>query len=127
MEQNGQWKELENSNFNFVDLGRPAIFIIPVVKLKHEMDGKTVEQALIQFLMKNYQAYSTLNVQNFGAWMDGKKVIHYDESKLFKVSFVGKERITPLAEFLSKIAKSINEQCIYFEAGQYAALIYPAD
>jgi hypothetical protein len=48
-----------------------------------------------------------------------------DESRQYAVSFKGKDRIPLLLEELAHIATLAGEECIYFEAGQYACLVYP--
>lgn len=43
----------------------------------------------------------------------------------FEVSFVGKERIPKLKQFLAVIGRKINEECIYLLTGADAWRIYP--
>ena len=114
-----KWAGLGNDNFTFVDLGRPAVFLLPINKLPK------VEDNLHEFLVQNFGTFTYFPVPSFGAWKNGQQVIVYDQCRLYEVSFNGKEKITLLGERLAKIAFLINEDCIYFKAGQYASLIYP--
>ncbi len=50
----------------------------------------------------------------------------YDEHRLYEVSFDGRERIGSLIAMLAKIALAIEEDCLYFKAGEDTCLIYPA-
>ncbi|MBI2109214.1 MAG: hypothetical protein HYT93_03510 [Parcubacteria group bacterium] len=114
-----KWCGLDNEFFTFVDLGRPAVFLLPVKKILQ------IEENLHRFLIKHFGTFTYIPMPSFGAWRSGNQVIVYDECRLYEVSFVGKEKITLLARKLAQIATAIQEECIYFKAGQYAALIYP--
>ena len=122
-----KWIGLDNGNFTFVDLGRPAVFLLPLDKLLSGviMDFVDLESALHSFLLENFGTFTYFTMPSFGVWKNGKQVICYDACRMYEVSFSGKEKITFLGERLAKIAVAINEDCIYFKAGQYAALIYP--
>src|SRR3989344_7489715 len=122
-----KWVGLDNDNFSFVDLGRPAVFLLPLNKL---LSGVTIdfmypENALHSFLLENFGTFTYFPMPSFGVWRNGKQVICYDACRMYEVSFNGKEKITLFGDKLAKIAVAINEECIYFKAGQYSSLIYP--
>mgnify|MGYP001612835059 FL=1 len=120
-----KWDGLDGPGFRFEDLGRPAVFLIPVSKLQKRLGGKSAAEDLDHFLTENFGAFTRMTISNFGVWVNGQKTIICDECGFYEVSFVGKERITLLARKLAELASAIGEECIYFKAGQYAALIYP--
>jgi len=125
MEQS-KWKEFENpAHYRLVDMGRPAFFLIPVKKLKMKLDGEAWEKRLHKFLVLHFSAYTSALVPSYGIWTDTGRKIVLDECRQYTVSFLGKERIPLLLGELASIATFTGEECIYFEAGQYACLIYP--
>ena len=120
-----RWIGFEDDAYEIMDLGRPAVFLVPSTKLKCPMGKKTVEVALHEFLMDNFGAFTTTVVPYYGFWRaDGERVDH-DECRRYEVSFVGKHRIADLMRFIAQVASATNEICIYFKAGQYTCLIYP--
>ena len=120
-----KWKGLGTENFRFKDLGRPAVFFLPIKKLQIKIWEGNIEENLHRFLIKNFEAFTYSTVSNFGVWVNGHQEVISDECRLYEVSFIGKEKISLLGEKLAEIAEVIKEECIYFKAGQYAALIYP--
>jgi hypothetical protein len=64
-------------------------------------------------------------VPYFGFWHDKQKVLVHDECRQYEVSFIGKKNIAPLLRKLSRVAKKINENCIYFKAGEDTCFITP--
>ena len=124
-EHENKWLEFESPSYRLQDLGRPAVFLVPIKKLQLEIRGVTLEERLRRFLTKNFSAYSATSIPSFGVWLDSGREIVFDESRQYKVSFAGKERIRLLLKELRDIAVLAGEECIYFEAGQYACLIWP--
>ena len=121
-----KWKQFRDSkNYHLVNLGRPAIFLLPSKKLNRKFNGTTVKEYLRNFLINNFGAYTSSLISNFGVWKNGKKMIVYDECQEYEVSFVGKEKIPLLLKKITEICLAIEEDCIYFKAGQYACLLYP--
>jgi hypothetical protein len=120
-----KWDEFASTKYTLKNLGRPAVFLIPSKKLRHQMNETTVEESVKIFLMGQFGAFSMTPLPYFGVWMDGE-VIHYDECCRYEVSFVGKEHIPKLLEFLSDVAIATEEICLYVSAGQYTCLLYPA-
>ena len=120
-----KWLGLKGETYRIEDLGRPAMFLLPSHKLRMAMGAATVEENLHQFLSKEFGAFTTATVPYFGFWRSANDQVAYDECRLYEVSFVGKERIPFLLEKLAEVAVAIEEECIYFKAGQYACLVYP--
>lgn len=126
MKRENKWAGLDGPGYEVDDLGRPGVFLLPSVKLKRfSMDGRTVEEALRDFLIANFGAYTETNVPYFGFWRDGGQNLVYDECRQYEVAFFGKERIPLLLAKLADICRIIGEDCIYVKAGQYAALVRP--
>ena len=120
-----KWAGLGGDSYKIVSLGRPAIFLLPSHKLRTQMGDETVEQYLHRFLTENFGAFTTTTVPYFGFWRNNRGRMDYDECRRYEVSFKGKENIPLLLEVLAKIATTIEEDCIYFKAGQYTCLVYP--
>ena len=109
-----KWSDLRSNDYEIVDLGRPAVFLLPVKKLRWSIGGISIEEDLHRFL-----------IENFGTYTTSKKAVITDECREYRVSFLGKERTPLLLKKLAAIAYLIEEECVYCEAGQYAALVYP--
>lgn len=120
-----KWAEFQNESFKIVNLGRPAVFFIPVKKLKGRQ-GIRIRQDLHLFLITRFGAYSASLVPSFGFWKDASKAMVTDECTVFEVSFDGKEKIPILVKKLAELALEIRENCIYLKAGQYSCLVYPS-
>ncbi len=123
------WQQFESpdSNYHLQDLGRPAVFLIPLTKLQWKVDGVACGEHIQQFLTATFGACSFRSspVPSSGIWIGPGQKIELDESLRYEVSFAGKDRIPLLLEELARIAILIEEKCIYFAAGQYACLIHP--
>ncbi len=120
-----KWEGLEGAGCRLVNLGRPAVFLLPSHKLRtDDGTGRTVGNTLHAFLVERFGAYTCTTVPYFGFW-HGKSGANYDECRLYEVSFDGKEHIRTLTAKLAEVARIIGEECIYFKAGQYACLVYP--
>lgn len=120
-----KWEGLEGENYRLEDLGRPAIFLLPIKKLQKRVGNVTIEQVLHRFLIEQFGAYTSSTIPSFGVWKNTERAVISDECRQYEVSFVGKERIPVLAKKLAEIAKLIKEECIYLKAGQYSCLVYP--
>lgn len=121
-----KWSGLDRGpGYRIEDLGRPAVFCLPKDKLSWRIEDRSIEEVLIEFLASEFGGFSCDTRQQFGVWRDGREIVHYDTCTVFEVSFVGKEHIPKLASLLGLIARGIGEECIYFKAGQYSALIWP--
>lgn len=120
-----KWTSLRGEGYLLEDLGRPAVFLLPIKKLHFPMGETTVEEELHQFLIKNYGSYTTSTVPSFGFWKDLKRATILDECRIYEVSILGRKKVPPLLRKLADIAIAMQEECIYVKAGQYAALVYP--
>ena len=121
------WTEFEGRSYEIIDLGREAVFYIPINKLRGNR-GIRIRQDLHLFLMSQFGAYSTSpfkGLATYGYWTDPSKSVVYDESMIFRVAFVGKEKIPTLFERIAQLATEIEEDCIYVQAGQYSGLVRP--
>jgi hypothetical protein len=87
--------------------------------------GETIQRQLHRFLITNFGGFTTALIPSFGIWKDANQEAVEDECRQYRVSFDGKERIPLLAAELARIAALIDEDCIYLEAGQYAATVSP--
>lgn len=122
-----KWDKIPKGNYRVVDLGRPAVFLLPSQKLGLVMpSGVTAQESLHKFFAANFSGYTFFCREKAGFYVDGK-VIVYDKCLEYKVSFLGKEKIPILLEKLAEIAAFIKEDCIYVEAGQYSGRVYPLD
>ena len=119
-----KWVEFRDKSFKIVNLGRPAVFFIPLKKLKGGR-GIRIRQDLHLFLITQFGAYSASLVPSFGFWRDASKATITDKCIVFEVSFDGKEKIPVLVKKLAELALGIKEDCIYLKTGQYSCLVYP--
>jgi hypothetical protein len=119
------WVAFEGTGYSLMNLGRPAVFLIPSHKLRKQFGEGTVEEVLHRFLLENFAAFTTTTVPYFGFWRGESEKFVYDECRLYEVSFVGAEHIKPLVQKLAEIALAIDEDCFYFKAGEDACLIRP--
>ena len=127
MDNKSKWFEFSVSeDYKLVDLGRTAIFLIPMGKLNFKMNsGQTVAEHLREFLSDEFGAFTTPSVASHGVYVNDDKVVYQDECQIYEVSFLGKERIPMLMKKLAEIATAIGEECIYLRAGQYSSLVVP--
>lgn len=124
MNKANKWAQFRDKSFEIVNLGRPAIFFVPVKKLKGK-NGKQARRKLHLFLISKFGAYSASVVPNFGFWRNITKAVISDKCAVYEVSFDGKDKIPTLVKKLAKLALEIKEECIYLKAGQYSCLVYP--
>lgn len=119
------WKEFEDESYRLEDLGRAATFLLPSHKLRMDFGDSTVEKVLENFLFDNFYAFTTTTFPSAGLWRNNENKVFYDECKRYEVSFAGKEKIPIIIKKLAEICKHIEEECLYFTAGQYVCIIYP--
>ena len=106
-------------------LGRMAVFLLPSLKLKQKKLGKSFEEVVHHFLLKNFDGYTASAGNIFGFWRDEKTGREfYGEHKEYKVSFRGRDRVAMLQRFLSRLAGELGEDCIYLEYGEDAWLVH---
>ena len=121
------WAQFKSKSFNIIDLGKAAVFYIPVKKLRGKK-GIRIRQDLYLFLVAQFGANSvavTPTELRLGQWRNDSGLTIIDKCVDFEISFAGKEKILPLMERLTKLAQEINEECIYFKAGEDSCLIVP--
>jgi len=121
-----KWASLVRKGYAIEDLGRPAIFLIPIKKLRKRVSGVSIEKDLHRFLVDNFGAYTTSTIPGFGFWKNTERATISDACREYEVSFLGKGKIPALLKKLAEIAAATGEEYIYVKAGQYSALIYPA-
>lgn len=117
-----KWKFFEKQgNFEIIDLGRPAIFLIPADKLQKKiMSDVTAEKHLEMFLQRHFRAFTRTRSTMSGYW---EGIV--DELVEYEVSFLGKHNVPILLHELAYIARKIGEKYIYVKIGQYTALVRP--
>ncbi|MBU6501024.1 MAG: hypothetical protein KGJ89_02770 [Patescibacteria group bacterium] len=128
MKQQSKWREFaDNPRYWVEDLGRPAVFLIPIRKLNKKIGGKTVKSIVYDFLIQRFNACTIPKSTVTGFWKDSSGEIHKDVCRVYEVSFLGKQRIPFLLERLAEVASAIHEKGIYVKAGQYTCVVYPRD
>jgi hypothetical protein len=102
------------------------VFLLPSLKLKQKSRrGKSHEDVVHDFLMKRFSGYTASAGNIFGYWRDDTTGSEsYGEHKEYKVSFRGRNRVAMLKEFLSELARELDEDSIYLEYGEDAWLVY---
>jgi len=107
-------------------LGRPAVFLLPSLKLKRLCDPETnIEDMVGNFLLKHFGGYTVTAGNIFGYWKNARGEVDYGEHRVYTVAFPGTEKISMLERFLAKLASDIGEESVYLETGEDAWLIYP--
>lgn len=104
-------------------LGRPAIFLIPAEKMSYvySTPGVPIVEKIRRFLTANFGAFQE-STEHISGWWNGR----FDGDFIqFKVSFLGKNKITMLDSFLEAVANEIGEESIYEETGEDAWEISP--
>lgn len=98
-----------------VPIGRTATFLIPEAKVE------LVHEEIAIFLTNNFDSFTFSDAVFSGYYLrkfEGK-------FREYRVSFLGKDRIPILDNFLEKLARELNEECIIETTGEDAWLIYP--
>jgi len=111
----------ETSEYKMEPLGRPALFYLPEEKLDLNPE---IHLKIHKFLTESFGGYTTADGLVKGYWKNNSALTK-DRHRQYRVSFVGKERISELATFLAKLTKEIGEECVYLETGEDAWLLYP--
>ena len=109
-------------------LGRPALFLIPSVKVYNRKYSKTrqnIARTIHNFLTDTFGGYTCASGNIYGYFTT--ETTEYDELRQFRVAFKEDEKRTKvpqLQEFLAAICADIGEECIYLECGEDAMLVY---
>ena len=125
--ERSKWAEFRCNRYKIQDQGRMAVFLVPSHKMKKKCGRKTVEELLHLFIKKYVGALTYPLSPLAGVWTNKLGEVFYDECREYRVAFLGKKRIPALLEVLAAVAKEIGEECIYVEAGQYSATVYPTN
>ena len=95
------------------------------MKLKEaSQNGPSVENRLHSFLMDNFGGYTAQAGNIFGYWRENGSD-SYGEHREFTVASLEATQIPMLKEFLARMVRDLEEECVYFRAGETASLIYP--
>jgi hypothetical protein len=106
-------------------LGTRAAFLLPSLKLKaHAGEGGTIEQSVHEFLLANFDGYTAASGNLFGYWKDQNGNDSYGEHRQFTVGLIDDSKLPKLKQYLARLAKEMQEECIYLETGGSASLIY---
>ena len=108
-----------------IDLGRMAIFFVPVTKLKEFVSTtQTHEQAIDEALIQRFQGFTKMKMPWEGHYQMGSDVVQ-DEHVRYEVSFKGKEKVKEFVEFLKTVCRNLGEDSIYLTMGKNSFLIKP--
>lgn len=111
------------------NLGKRALFLIPSIKVynsKYSQSRQSIAKVIHHFLHENFGGYTCASGNIYGYFGFGHA--EYDELREFRVAFKEDEartKIPKLLEFLSDLCKDIGEECIYYELGEDAFVVYP--
>ncbi|MBI2121959.1 MAG: hypothetical protein HYT98_02445 [Candidatus Sungbacteria bacterium] len=121
------WREFEYDEYTIIDLGRTATFLIPTLCLSAVLpNGRDVEDDLREYLTLNFGCFSESKISEFYVWMNKETILDYNRSSiLFEVYLVNKDRVEPLRQKLSELARLLGEEFIYFGIGGHFCLIKP--
>lgn len=112
-------------SFNEQSLGTRAAFLLPSLKLKGQRgSGKILEQEVHDFLLENFGGYTAAAGNLFGYWKDQNGQNSYGEHREFTVALADDAKLPLLKDFLARLSRDIEEDCIYLETGQQVTLIY---
>ncbi|HYP15302.1 MAG TPA: hypothetical protein VEQ63_15340 [Bryobacteraceae bacterium] len=113
-------------NFREENLGTPASFLLPSLKLKEPpRQGPSIEGRLHEFLVENFGGYTAQAGNIFGYWRDSSGADSYGEHREFTVGLLDDSKLPTLKGFLATLADQLQEECIYLQAGNETVLIYP--
>src|SRR4051812_2240354 len=106
-------------------LGTRATFLLPSLKLKGlALEGTTFEHSVHQFLLDQFDGYTATSSNLFGYWKDGNGNDSYGEHRQFTVALTTERKLPELKAYLARLARQMEEECIYLEIGGAATLIY---
>jgi hypothetical protein len=109
------------------NLGTAVAFLLPSLKLKEPRpDGTPAEKRLHDYLMDHFGGYTAQAGNIFGYWREGDRD-SYGEHREFTVAVQDAAQISDLKAFLAQMAAELDEECVYFRAGESTALIYPGN
>jgi hypothetical protein len=107
------------------ELGQRAAFLLPSLKLKGRSgSGSLFEEDIHTFLMDRFDGYTAAAGNLFGYWKEDNGQESYGEHRQFTVALTGDGKIEELKAYLGRLAREMDEECIYLEAGDRVSLIY---
>jgi hypothetical protein len=105
-----------------------AVFLVPSLKLKERgHDGQRLEDRIHRYLVDTFGGYTAATGNIFGYWRDKRGGESYGEHKEYKVGLLADDRLPELKRFLAHLARELDEECIYLEAGREAWFIYASE
>ena len=112
-------------------IGEVAVFYLPSVKLtcsNYLHKGKLPHELLHQFLIENYNAYTSDTGNMRGYWRKGRNKVCKDLNTQYEVSFGGgEEEVEKFVKFLSGLALILEEDAVYVTMGKKSWLVYPRE
>ena len=103
-------------DFHEQNLGTPAVFLLPSLKLREPPhSGPSVEASLHAFLMENFGGYTAQAGNIFGYWRDEKGNDSYGEHREFTVALVDDSKMPVLKSFWRRWLKTFARNASIFE------------
>jgi hypothetical protein len=111
-------------NYREMPLGKNVRFLLPSLKLKEPCDsGELIEQSVHKFLVERFGGYTATTATVFGYWREPHGGYTYGEHREFTVALQEQEGLSELKEFLGRTARTMRENCLYFEVAGAATLL----
>jgi hypothetical protein len=108
--------------------GRIAAFLVPSLKLKNRDEhGQALEESVHRYLLDTFGGYTAAAGNIFGFWKDAAGRESYGEHKRYEVGLKDESKLPELKRFLAKLARDMDEQCLYLQTGDEASFIYGGD
>jgi hypothetical protein len=101
-------------------MGEVAEFLLPSLKVT----ARDKIDQVHSFLMDNFDGYTAQAGNIFGYWKDEKGEESYGEHRAFTVALADESKLPRLKSFLSRMARELDEDCIYLRVGGHAYLVY---
>ncbi|MDB6130320.1 MAG: hypothetical protein JWM04_1427 [Verrucomicrobiales bacterium] len=106
-------------------MGKTGLFLLPSLKMRRKSArGKSYDEELHDFLVKHFSGYTVSSGSISGYWKDEDGREHYGEHREYKVAFLKQKKVPLLEEYIAKLAEDIEEECVFWEKGDEAWLIY---
>ncbi len=116
-------EELHNDP-EIVSLGRMAIFLVPVSKMRAGAPAETEEDRLDRELMKRYQGVTKVTANVEGSYQLGGKLVREAHIR-YEVSFQGADKVLEFVQLLKELCRKLNEESIYLTMGENSYLVKP--
>lgn len=100
--------------------------MLPAEKLERVSPrGRTFKDELHAFLLQKFNGYTISHGDIHGSWRDDSGQVMCGKYLEYRVACSNEEAIPEFEKFLSELARELEEQCIFWEHGGCAYLIYP--